>query len=217
MRTDHTVCPFCGAASAATSRPHATIASRLTRASIFAGAALASGCHPTSPPPTQTAALPAPPGPQDAAPVSYDASVPLDAPVPIDAPMPVDAAVAAVVDAGPTTPVATTGSIRGQILDMNSRALRNVKITVQLESGEKPLGSTRSDRNGYYRFEKLAAGIYVLTYTGLPRKQFTAPRTLHVIPGREVVENVLLEPVVPQKPNTCCMPYGAPPSRRRVV
>jgi hypothetical protein len=208
-RIDHATCPFCGASIPNSRNQGPGIAARLTRATIFAGATLATGCHPTPSTPPQTAA--APPAPADA---------PRDTPPdsPFDALPPVDAAIDAPIDAAvPTKPAATTGTIRGQVTDYDGRALAKMKVTVQLEKAEKPHASTRSDRNGYYRFDGLAPGMYRLTYRGGPKGQFTTPRTVVVIAGDEQVVDVSLEPVKPPKPNTCCMPYGAPPSRRRVV
>jgi hypothetical protein len=182
----------------------------MSRAAVFAGAALASACHAAprdvSPETPGSTGLPPPRPPADAAMVAV-----IEPPVDARVDAPADAA----VDAPPRP---TTGIIRGQIVDYYGNV--HPAMTVSLRRGKAKPVSQRSDKNGYFTFEGLEPGDYELSFHEAAKghqHRPALPVKVTLKAGDELPVNVALEPIKMPKANTCCMPYGAPPARRRVV
>jgi hypothetical protein len=215
VSVDEDACPFCGAAIAVSPRP-SRFARRLSRAAIFAGATFA-GCHPKEPPaPTIVSA----PAPADAGVVTSIDARPIDA-RPADAP--VDAAPPPIADAA----VAHTGRIKVIVFDVVDRKRRR-RASIQLHllrDDGRPIGvGGHTALDGTFVFEQLEAGSYSVLAVdeideGRHKWERTAQRPATVRDNEQAVLELTLGPREPRPlpPPPCCMPYGAPPSRRRVV
>lgn len=150
---------------------------------------------------------------------AFDASsppLPIDAGarVPADAPAPVpDAAVAAV---RPTTGHA---KIYGTLRDSNGHAAVGWPINLFAGSGgsmdfdgSQPR-TTTTDGKGAWAFTKLPAGDYTVVLEGAQSPRSSPQKQYVTVTDRQAVRvDGKLYP-----PRPCCMPYGAPPARRRVV
>ena len=94
-------------------------------------------------------------------------STPTPTPTPKTSPSPTKTpAITPVVTAHPTptpspTPIRGKGVVLGFVYHLDSEPLLGVDVTI---AGNNYSESTETDSNGYYEFDKLAAGDYTLTY-----------------------------------------------------
>lgn len=195
----------------------------MSRAAIFTSTALAlpaCGGSKHEPDPTVLVA-PASDAAQVALVESADAEpAPLDAgaPVPVDAPAPApDAAVVAKSTKG-------NAKLYGTLRDSNGHAAPGYPLTLfaassypsrAAEIGAPPgvYYEATTTGKGTYVFGKMPAGTYVLEIEGAASPH-SSPHTESVtLQGGESLKlDLTLYP-----PRPCCMPYGAPPARRRTV
>ncbi len=222
-------CPFCGARTVGLVAKQSWPA-RMSRAAIFTSTALAMpACGGSKHDPEQTvlvaAAAPdaarddvgtvAVPGTVDAgaatvaSPIDAGSMVPADAPAP-----PADAAVAAVK---PTTGHA---KIYGTLRDSNGHAAVGWPIRLFAGGSEFNFGAdgteprtTITNGKGAWAFTKLPAGDYTVVLEGAASPHSSPHGEPVTVTDRQALRvDGQLSP-----PRPCCMPYGAPPARRRVV
>ncbi|MCX5746288.1 MAG: carboxypeptidase-like regulatory domain-containing protein [Proteobacteria bacterium] len=198
VNVDEATCPFCGAHVASVTPRPALLAGRLSRAAIFAGATLASGCYVVPDP--QYAPPPPPPPPNDTQQVQQP---------PDPTPPP---------DDGTRTfaqPPAAAGSIRGVLRHADGRVA--ISVTIELH-GAGASTSTLTDGAGEYAFTNLVAGTYSLTYPndggGNPRMPPTGVRSV-LATGTTAQLDLYMTAPQPERTfdrsGPCCKPYGAPP------
>lgn len=187
VRSEETRCPFCGGARNATVALE-PVFRRVSRAAVFAGAAVVGGCWSSSKPAEEPPAFRVTETPPD--------------PTEEKAPPP---------DEG-------TGTITGVVLDQDTQQPRpNLVVAIYRvrDEGQGPLATTTTDANGKYEFPTVKAGPYTVTVYIGP----TPYRKAAVVKGgATVMVAIHVMPVAQRRvPDPIAAPYGAPPSRRRVV
>lgn len=180
-------CPFCAASLVPITRELHTLAGRLSRAALFAGALTASACSSNGAPRQDPAPPPLPP-PADPA-VARDAAV-----AATDAPA-----------------AAGSGSIRGRVLvDGQPRPYIAVSV-VHATTGQA--ASAQSDMQGAYVIDGLDPGEYRLTARLTNERRPPIEQRVTVRAG----EATTVDLAAVHAHRSIKQPYGAPPARRRVV
>jgi hypothetical protein len=192
---DEPGCPFCG--TPLTVRPTIcpTLPGRFSRAAVFAGATVV-GCSSGS---SSNEPAPSPPPP----PVTRFDAPPVPPPPLPDAP--------------------TRARVVGRKLTFSGRPLKDSEIALVDPDavtgvGKGSAGSagsatpgrrvTRTDREGFFAFEDIEPGDYLLESPG-------AQHAIHLETGTNHVDFVMPKP--PEERHPINMPYGAPPARYRIV
>lgn len=192
-------CPFCGA-RAPLVHARSFSPARLSRAAAFAGLAL-TGCVTREPAPQYVAPPPPPPPDQQ-----HQQQPP--------PPPPPDTTQQKFAD---PPPAVGKGRVEGKVTDSTSHAALS-GFVVQLVSTDQPPTITQrslaTDQSGHYAFVDLPPGHYVVKF-GYMHPRRGQPQQIVVV-GPDEVKTADMQIYTPP-PSNIPMPYGAPPSRRRLV
>lgn len=216
VRADEVVCPFCRREREATIAAPAAFA-RVSRAAVFAGATAISGCWSGS---SAGAEGPPPPPP----PVSSDAGVEVTTNETTEGNGQTFAAPPGGTG-GPTAGTTAGVEVVGTVNDWMGQPIGGAGVVLfpgQLQMTraprpERPVGQVNTDASGTFRFADVPPGTYTLQINAGVQGRQGWPIQYVVVPAGQrtpVTTNVTIDMRPPRPMNA---PYGAPPSRRRVV
>lgn len=189
VRLTETCCPFCGSADAAPPTTEKGFL-RVSRAAVFAGAAVVGGCW-TSTAPVQSP----PPNGQFAEP-------------PPDATQSASHAVSHGTISGSVVDKGAQQGVGGLMI--------GVYRSGDYDRGARPVVTTTTNGDGSFTLPGLAEGAYTVVVQYGPRAAWPRQNTVVRNGASSQVSVVVSSPTQPI-PDPIPAPYGAPPARRRVV